>query len=131
MLKTSQQFSRFAIIGLVNTSLDFTVYLLLTRLLGVYYLLANLLAFGLANIFSFWANGRWSFVGHGRTDKLKNYGQFFLVSCLAVLLVEGLLYVGHGRWGLPDLTVKVFGLACSVLWSFVAHKYWTFKPSLK
>ncbi len=130
MSKITQQFSRFVAVGLVNTTIDFTVYLLLTRFLAVYYLLANLIAFILANIFSFWANGQWSFAGHGRTDRLKNYGQFFVVSCLAVVIVEIVLYIGHGRWGFEDIPVKIFGLACSIVWSFFAHKYWTFKPSL-
>lgn len=123
------QFSKFVIVGTLNTAVDFIFYGSLTRTYQFWvehYLWANLLAFFLANVLSFIINKHWTFNDQGIDHYAAQYGKFFLVSLGALILVELSLFVGVEIFGLVDWWGKGAGVILSLLWSFVWHRYWTF-----
>lgn len=123
------QFLRFSTVGIFNTTIDFTFYIVLTRGLSFFsnhYLLANFIAFLTANLFSFWANSNWTF--HKTSEyKIFQYSKFLIVSVLALLTVQLTMYVGVSIFGWQDLVVKVLALVLSVLINFLGSKFWAFK----
>jgi putative flippase GtrA len=123
------QFLRFATVGIFNTTIDFTVYIGLTRGLiffSKHYLLANFLAFLTANLFSFWANKSWTFQNNNQ-HKIFQYSKFFTVSMLALLVIQLTMYVGISIFGWWDLATKILALLFSVFINFFGSKFWAFK----
>ena len=57
----ARQMVRFAIVGVANTAVDLTLFWILQSLLGVPYLLANVVSYGTATFNSFVLNKNWTF----------------------------------------------------------------------
>ena len=131
------QFVRFGLIGISNTAISYLVYLLsllLFRRLGIWenadYLVAQLLAFLLSVLWSFYWNSRKVFVrkeGEKRSvgkTLLKTYISYsftglFLNSILLLLWVPVL----H----ISEFIAPVINLLISVPLNFLINKFWAFK----
>ena len=124
------QFTKFCLVGLLNTAVDFTIYISLTRSSDFWlkwYLLANVIAFVAANVVSFVINKSWTFGNNGYQKYRQQYLRFLLVSFGALVIIELALFVGVDYFGAYDLAAKLVGIAISIWWSFLMHKRWTFK----
>ncbi len=122
-LKFGRQFFGFSIAGVVNTLIHLAVVTSLVQLFGIYPVLANGLAFAVANTFSFWANSRWTF----RTPmSAKRYLRFLAISVIGLsvaLLASALGEALHWHYfGGVFLSFLLLPLL-----TFVGHKYWTWK----
>lgn len=128
-----QQLWRFCAVGTFNTVLDLVVYLGFTR--GIHgwaghYLVANIIAFGIANIASFSLNRAWTFVAvRVARGWLRQYFQFLSVSVGALAIVELILAFTVQVLGWPDLVGKGIGIGASLGYSFLLHRSWTFSAS--
>lgn len=123
------QFLRFVTVGVFNTTIDFTVYVVLTRGLTFFshhYLQANFLAFLSANLFSFWANKNWTFQNYNQR-KIFQYSKFFIISVLALITIQLTMFVGVSIFGWWDLASKILALLFSVFINFFGSKFWAFK----
>ncbi|MFA5076213.1 MAG: GtrA family protein [Patescibacteria group bacterium] len=127
---TFKQLTKFCLIGLLNTGVDFSVYISLTRIWPFWaknYLVANIISFLVANFFSFWVNKFWTFENREPGRFYRQYGKFLVVSLVALAIVESTLYILVEHFGFYDLLAKMVGIAISLAWSFLVHRYWTFK----
>lgn len=127
--KFIEKFIKFSLVGLVNTIIDFSIFFGLTRLLVFFephYLLANLLAFTIANMFSFIANKHWTF-GNQSKSYLAQYYKFLSVSLLALAAVQLTLYLLISSFGVWDLVAKIAALLVSVIIGFLGSRWWAFK----
>lgn len=122
----ARQFVRFCVVGVGNTIIDFGFYLWLTRQVGWHYLLANGVAFLIANGCSFWLNRTWTFSATGAA--LGQYGRFLFTSVIALILVETALAAGVQLLGWSDILSKLVGLSVAVIFSFTVHRLWSFGP---
>lgn len=123
------QMARFCLVGVGNTLVDFAIYLGLTRFWSFWaewYLIANLLSFLAANIFSFIVNKHWTFGSRGE-NYYQEYLKFLSVSLGALVIVEGTLLLFVEVFGGYDVWGKIIGTALSIVWSFLMHRSWTFK----
>jgi len=123
-----KQFTRFCVIGVGNTVVDLGLYLWLTREWHWHYAVANVVAFVVANAGSFWLNRHWTFAatsGHG----YRQYRRFLMVSILALLLVEATLVIGVQWLGVSDVLSKGVGIGLSIVFSFFAHRRWSFRSA--
>lgn len=120
---TARQFVGFAAVGLLNTLLHMGVLLGLVEGVGVQPALANGAAFVCANLFSYWANSRFTF---RTTPTLRRYGRFALVSlaglAVAILSTQAALAL-HFHY---LVGVGVSFVLLPVL-SFTANKVWTWR----
>jgi putative flippase GtrA len=121
--ETGRQFTGFSLIGIVNTLIHLAIVTGLVELFSVYPVLANGIAFISANLFSFWANSRWSF----RTAiSRQRYLRFLAVSLLGLtisLLASTVSEVLHWHY-LIGVLLTFFFLP---LITFFAHRNWTWK----
>jgi putative flippase GtrA len=125
-----KQLIRFCLVGLANTAIDFTIYISLTRVWDFgarWYLVANLIAFVLANIFSFIINKSWTFENLEYRNYYLQYLRFFIVSIGSLIIVEAILFFFVDILQVYDLWGKVVGIVLSLIWSFFWHRNWTFK----
>lgn len=125
----ARQFVKFALIGLFNTAVDFSVYFGLTRTVPFFSerkLLANVFAFLTAVIGAFLLNRTWTFrATSGRAAH--QFVKFILVYIVGFLINEGTLYAAIMIIGAHDLLGKILGLFINFAWNFLASRFWAFK----
>jgi len=124
------QFIKFSLVGVLNTLVDFFIYLALTRAIGWFgenYLVANAISFSLAVTNSFFINKKWTFGDEDKKDLTKKYFKFFISSLIALLAVELAMYLLVGVWGIYDVYAKFMVVVVSVGFSFSLSKLWVFR----
>lgn len=121
--ETGRQLTGFSLIGVFNTIIHLVIVTGLVEIFFAHPMPANAIAFICANLFSFWANSRWSFQA---TLTRQRYLRFFTVSLtgltvsiLAIAVSEAL------KWH------YLIGVAISFcimpLLTFIAHRSWTYR----
>jgi putative flippase GtrA len=119
--ETGRQLASFSLIGVCNTLIHLVMVMGLVELFSVYPVLANGVAFINANLFSFWANSRWSFRA---AINRQRYIRFFVVSLLGLtvsVLASMLGETLHWHYLLGVLLTFIF----LPLVTFLAHRNWT------
>lgn len=117
----SVKLRRFALVGIANSAVDFAVFTALVSA-AVPALLANLLSWGVAVLFSFAVNSRWTFV---RPAAFRPHAAFarFALSGSIISLGSSTLAVAV----LPPLTgvvaAKLIGIAVGAALNFFAARW--------
>ena len=118
------QFLRFCAIGVVNTIVNYTVFLLLLTWLDMQYLIAGAVGFITGAITGFFLNRRWTFRSDiGTWTGLASY-----------LAVQGVSLASHGvaQWlartllGVPEIWTQLAGIAVSTLVNFTMVRTFVF-----
>lgn len=126
--ETFWQFVKFCLVGVINTIIDYGVYLFFSRELGLFFLYANMLAILVAMTLSFFVNKYWTF--NNFEKKLKSqYAKFFLIGVVYFFLYNIIFYLCVHNLKIYDLLAKLIAIAIGLCWNFVANKYWTFRKS--
>lgn len=139
--KNLMQFIKFGIVGLSNTLISYVLYLislLVFQKLGILenidYLVAQVIAFILSVLWSFYWNNKYVFGTEENEERnlvkalIKTYVSYaftglFLNSILSLLWVEVL------HWS--KLIAPVINLLVSVPLNFIINKFWAFKGNKK
>lgn len=121
--ETGRQFTGFSLIGVVNTLLHLMVVTGLVELFSVHPIPANGMAFITANLFSFWANSRWSFRAAVTRQR---YMRFLAVSLLGLFVSLLAIAVSEAlQW--HYLAGVLLSFVFLPLITFLAHRHWTWK----
>lgn len=120
-----RQFIKFALVGVVNTMIDFSVYAGFVLWFDVHYLLANIFAFIAAASNSYLLNRRWTFRSADPRWRAQA-AKYFTVLAIGFGLNELILYalVEHGSFG--KFVGKGIAIVVVLFWNFGANKLWTF-----
>jgi len=132
-VKNKAQISRFAVVGLANTVIDFGLLFLLT-FLGLPKIAANTISTGLAFVFSFFANKKYTFKSTSKNIKYE------MVSFVIVTLF-GLWVLQNGTiWLITPLiksfitneqislfAAKLFATAVSLIWNYYLYERIVFR----
>ena len=116
-----RQFACFSGIGVLNTAIHVAAVVLMVEVYRIHPVAANVAAFMLANIFSYWANARWSFRGSHDTAR---YLRFLTISLLG-LLTTALLSALANALGWHYLAGIALILMILPTITFLAHRKWT------
>lgn len=135
------QFVKFGIVGLSNTVISYVIYIVALLIFqsnqwipGVDYLIAQVIAFILSVLWSFYWNNKYVFQKEESEERnllhalLKTYVSYaftglFLNSILSLLWVEVL----H----ISKLIAPIINLLVSVPLNFIMNKFWAFKKDKK
>lgn len=140
-VSTAYQFARFAIVGVVNTGIDFLVLNVETLLSGLttgpHYAAQKAFSYFCGVVFSFYANKRWTFRDASRQGQARKFTQFIVVSLvgMAVNVAAASLTVSMAKGILavpPQVMVNAGALAgtiAALLWNFIGYKLWVFRES--
>ena len=128
------QFIKFALIGVVNTFIDFGVYYTLTRHVAFFDVatprkyIANVISFLIATTFSFYSNRSWTFK---RSDKasLNEAFRFYGTTTSGLVINEILLFGLINIFGMYDLVAKILATFVTIFWNFFLKKFWVFTPA--
>jgi len=126
---STKQFTKFVIVGLVNTAIDFFIYFSLTRgtdFFEQHLLSANIIAFSIAATNSFFWNKKWTFRDQGKNYHIQ-YSKFLIVSIGGLILSQGIFVLGVHYLKISDIITKLAAVAIVTFWNFALNKWWTFK----
>lgn len=121
-----RQFVKFGIVGVTSTIIDWGIYLLLTRIFGVFYLMAKILSFAVAVLNSYIWNRRWTFRSNDPA-KLRQFIKFLTISIVGVVLNTLIMYIAVDKIKLHDIFGLVLATAIVMIWNFLANKFYTFR----
>lgn len=123
--KISQQFIKFAIVGVGNTAIDIGLLNLLIYL-GWPILWANTVAFIFAATNSFFLNKYWTF--GDREGKWHIQLPFYItVATVGLLISDGFVYILSIIFHFDVNVVKILSIGAIFLWNFLAPKFLIFK----
>lgn len=124
-----KQFIKFVIVGFSNVAIDFFIYFSLTRSTEYfkYHLLsANIIAFLIATINSFYWNKFWTFRDPGKNYHAQ-YAKFLIVSTGGLVITQIIFILGVHNLKISDIITKCFAVVVVTFWNFALNKWWTFK----
>lgn len=131
-----RQFVKFALVGLANTIVDWTIYFLLRHYTGLGSLgqigkqITKALSFSVAVVSSYIMNRTWTFRSHDKAVA-KQAAKFLTVATIGLALNNGMFYFMNAPQflGLPDIVALIIATGTVTFWNFFANKYWTFRKS--
>lgn len=128
------QFVKFGITGVTAAVIDFSIFLLLTRVVNIAEIPSNLVSVFIATCFTFVVNKFWTFRNPDRAQIRTQTVKFFTIAAinyglqqliLYIILFHTALHVWTGSY--TDLAGKVIAVAIVMFNSFFSNKYWTFR----
>lgn len=126
--ETARQLAKWCLVGVVNTAVDFTVYVLLTRFTGFWHgrlVAAAVVSFICGMVSSFILNNFWTF--RHDVEGWERRIPKFLVVAFGGMAWNALLLAGLLRLGVYDLIGKLVATVCVTAWNFTMQKAWTFR----
>ncbi len=123
-----RQFIKFSLIGSFNAFLDFSIYIFLTRVFFLYYLLANLISFFITVCVSFILNKKWTFRDKNSKVGLQ-YVKFWIMAVCGLGFNELILFSLVKYLNTYDLLAKVIAIGIVLFWNFFIGRYWVFKQN--
>ncbi len=129
MKKVMVQFIKFGIVGVSNTLISYVTYMAGITW-GLHYLLANLLAFVVSVINSYYWNSRYVFKQREgeRRSKIKAFAKTVLSYAGTGLLLNSiLLAVQVDMLGVAEWLAPLINLIITVPLNFILNKLWAFR----
>lgn len=128
--ENKRQVIRFGIVGVLNTGVDYAVFSLCVKLLGLHFVIGQILgpAFGILN--SFILNRLWTFKDTNKSKKThQQLMQFVLVNGISIAITMAALWVLIDKWGIDELWAKAAVIPVTQVVNFLGYKLWVFKKS--
>lgn len=129
-----KQFIKFGLVGVTNTVISYIIniavlYLLKDKALSYDYIIANVVAFLLSVLWSFYWNNRFVFEGmQGWRNILKALLKTYIAYSVTGLVLNNILsFVWIDLLGISKLIAPVINLLFSVPINFLLNKNWAFK----
>lgn len=136
MKKHAEKF-RFALVGALNTALDFALLFLFTGS-GVHKIPANYLSTGIALLFSFFVNK--SFTFRSKSGDARKQFALFLIITLAglwilqpviILSVDNLLASTGWSENIILFVAKIVATVATLIWNYLLYSRYVFKKQEK
>ena len=115
----------YGIIGSFTSALDFAVFTMLSKYIGIHYIIANCISVLVGITTSFALNRSINFKVKDKTGK--RFLIFLTVGLCGLLLSNVILYVGIDMLSGDELIVKLASIVLVVGFQFILNKFITFK----
>ena len=116
---------KFGITGVMNTLVDFVVFLLLTNI-GVAIYLAQVVSYSCGMLNSYIVNRSWTFKSKGKFFS-RQMIRFIVVNLLLLLLSLAMLWVFTEQVGLIKIVAKLCSTVLIMVIGFIVNRIWVFK----
>lgn len=135
--KSVRQFAKFAIVGAINTLVDWVVYYSIKLFLGGFFPGVNLqsikqiakaLGFIISATSSYFMNRKWTFRSQDK-GVLIQAGKFTIVAVIGLLINSSAFYLVTAHFNYRDIFGLIIAGAVATFWNFLINRAWTFKSS--
>ena len=125
---------RFAIVGSVNTTLDFSILFILTMLFNIPKELANFISTSVSFLFSFFANKKYTFKSTSKNLK-RQFLLFTIVTLFGLWVIQTIIITAitpvFTNLGINKpaalLISKLIATAASLIWNYALYSRVVFK----
>jgi putative flippase GtrA len=115
----------YGIFGSISSSLDFIIYTLLVRIVGIHYVIANCFSILCGISTSFILNRNYNFKVKDKTKQ--RFTMFLTIGLCGMLFSNLILWVCIEKLLLQDILSKLLSIVFVVFFQFLLNKYLTFK----
>tara|TARA_R110001592_G_scaffold16881_18_gene71787 strand:- start:5211 stop:5615 length:405 start_codon:yes stop_codon:yes gene_type:complete len=124
-----KSFSKFTVVGVVNTLIDFTVFFILHNMFGVMFIIAHVAAFFVALTNSFYFNAIWTFKNLKRDQLVKQILSFVAIGVIGLVLSTATIFIANQfMW---VYFAKLVAMVVSFLWNYIGSWLFVFKEDPK
>ncbi|WP_123053665.1 GtrA family protein [Clostridium sp. JN-1] len=119
--------SRFSTTGVLNTLIDFIVFMLCQSILGINYAISQVMGYSFGIINSFIFNKKWTFE-RGSSDKkiIHELAQFIIVNLISLIVTLFLIKYLVGSFNLNVYLSKIIVTLIAQVINFGSYKLWIF-----
>lgn len=114
---------KFGTVGIFNTLITIVSYTLLYEL-GVQYLVANIIAYFLGVLNSYYWNKNWVFQSTSKHRKL--FSKFIVVNLITLMFNTGSLYIFVDYLRFHPVIGQIISIGIGMVINFILNKKWTF-----
>lgn len=119
------KFIKFGMVGFTGLFVDFGFTFVCKEWLKIPKYISNAIGFILAATSNYYLNRVWTF--HSENPQIMlEFGQFFSISIVGLLLNTLVLYVLVAKYKWKFYLSKLFAIAAATLWNFFANYWITF-----
>ena len=123
--KHIKQFIKFCAVGTVSLVVNMAAYTLFTRIFGVHYVTADVMAYITAIINSYALNRSFTFKSKHKKVTAQ-FGKYIGVYLVGMTLSATLLYIFVNKLGIYDLFAKILIVGIVMIWNFSGSKFLIF-----
>lgn len=121
------QIVKFGLIGIFNFIIDLSIYLILTRELSFYYILAHISSFLIANSISFLLNKNFAFQDKNKDKIFIKYLKFLGLTIISLIISATILFICVNYFKIFDIYGKILGTIVAAIWNFLTYRFIVFK----
>ena len=122
MEKLLKQIVKFGFVGGTAFVIDAGVLMILSKYVGINYMIANVISFTVSVIYNYVMSMRFVFEVNTETSKEKNFVQFIILSIIGLGINEVIMKLCVGLWTLPLLISKMLATAIVMVYNFISRK---------
>lgn len=115
---------KYALVGGLNTGVDFAVFCVLVYGAGFVSIWAQVLSYGTGLINSYLLNRRWTFQVKGQRSAAE-LGRFFVINILSFLTATAVL-LGLEEWGISSAWAKIASVVFALAVNYTGYRMWVF-----
>jgi len=123
------QFIKFNVVGIMNTAVDFGVFMILNRYLGLIYAVSQVISYSCGMVNSYFLNKFWTFQKREGFTAIE-VTKFILVNLCSLGVSLLVLYILQSKWSWEVLPSKVLATGFSVGVNFLGNKFWVFEATV-
>ncbi len=122
-----RSFLKYNLVALIATSVDFTIFVFLTKVIGVWYVLAASISAVSGGMVAFWFNRSWVF--HSQDPEIKKQAIRYIIVWLGSIALNTLgIYLVVENTALSEIQSKILvSVIVGVFFNFLMNKYYVFK----
>lgn len=119
----------YAFWGVMTTLVNYVVYFICTKAIGIDYLITNVIAWFVAVVFAFWVNKVYVFRSYQKDAKtmVREFGTFVSARILSGILETGMLALFVEAMHFNDSVIKIIASVLVVIINYVLSKLIIFK----
>lgn len=116
------QFAKFGIVGVIAFCIDYGLFLLMTYVFGVNYLVASAISFTISTVFNFVASMRYVFAGREGQTRTQQFVIFFVLSLMGLGLNQLILWISVDMLAWLAWIGKLVATAIVMVFNFITRK---------
>jgi len=113
----------------MNTAVDFGVFMILNRYLGLVYAMSQVISYSCGMVNSYFLNKFWTFQKREGFTAIE-VTKFILVNLSSLGISLLVLYILQSKWSWEVLPSKVLATGFSVGVNFLGNKFWVFEATV-
>jgi putative flippase GtrA len=122
MKKLIAQFMKFGVVGVIAFVIDFGLFVLLTEVFGVNYLVSATISFVVSVIFNYVASMRYVFTHKEDMSRRKEFVIFVVLSAIGLVINDVCMWAGVTLLAINYMVTKIFATVVVAVWNFVTRK---------